>query len=99
MAIPRDHPNNKESPRSVLEADAEKWRSPLQQVGLHRKGDGKFFAFIPRQWPYLWEKLIKPAGQQPGSPSSFPELLRDTLIHQDIVTYCRGLSAKLRYRP
>jgi len=68
----------------------------FRQVGLHRKGDGKLFAFIPRQWPYLWEKLIKPAGQQLSKPVPFPELFRETLIHQDIVTYCIGLSSKVQ---
>lgn len=68
----------------------------FRQVGLHRKEDGKIFVFIPRQWPYLWERLIKPAGQQLRNPSPFPQLLRESLIHQDVVTYCRGLSAKVQ---
>src|SRR5712692_416490 len=59
----------------------------FRQVGLPRAGDGRLFAFIPRQWPYLWERLIKPAGQQPSNPTMFTQLLRDSLIHQDIVTY------------
>jgi hypothetical protein len=52
------------------------------------------FAFIPREWPYLWERLIVPAGQQPATP--FPELARASLIHQDIVTYSQGLLVKVQ---
>ena len=29
-----------------------------------------------------------------SNPSQFPQLLRDSLIHQDIVTYSQGLLAK-----
>jgi hypothetical protein len=67
----------------------------FRQVGLHRKGDGKIFVFIPRQWPYLWEKLIKPAGQRLDKVTPFPELLHETLIHQDITTYLKGLYTKV----
>lgn len=76
--------------------------TPLfRQVGLPRKGDGRLFAFIPREWPYLWERLITPAGQNPmpsGQPPAapFPELARASLIHQDIVTYSRGLLVKVQ---
>jgi hypothetical protein len=68
----------------------------FRQVGLHRAGDGKMFAFMPRQWPYLWESLIKPAGQLEKNPVAFSQLLRDVLIHQDIVTYSRGLLVKVQ---
>ena len=66
----------------------------FRQVGLPRVNDGKLFVFIPRQWPYLWERLIKPAGQ--GNPALFPQLLRDSLMHQDMITYSRGLLAKVQ---
>ncbi len=67
----------------------------FRQVGLPRKGDGRLFRFIPRQWPYLWERLIKPAGATSSNPALFPQLLRDSLMHQDIVAYTRGLFAKV----
>lgn len=66
----------------------------FRQVGLPRLNDGKLLVFIPRQWPYLWERLFKPVGQ--GNRALFPQLLRDSLMHQDIVTYSRGLSAKVQ---
>ena len=68
----------------------------FRQVGLHRAGDGKIFAFVPRQWPYLWESLIKPAGQREKNPVAFSQFFRDALIHQDIVTYSRGLLVKVQ---
>jgi hypothetical protein len=70
--------------------------SPLfRQVGLHRSVDGKMFAFIPREWPYLWESLIRRGGQkQPASVLS--SQLRTSLIHQDIEMYSRGLLAKVQ---
>ena len=68
--------------------------TPLfRQVGLTQRDCSRQVAFIPRQWPYLWESLIKPAGQVPSTP--LPQLLRETLIHQDIVTYAQGLLAKV----
>jgi hypothetical protein len=68
----------------------------FRQVGLHRTADGRIFSFIPRQWPYLWEKHIKPANQQPAdSRSLYIQFLRDSLIHQDVVTYSRGLLLKV----
>jgi len=67
--------------------------TPLfRQLGLSSR-DGQQVAFIPREWPYLWEQLIKPRGHVPKVP--MPQLLRETLIHQDIVSYAKGLLAKV----
>jgi hypothetical protein len=65
----------------------------FRQFGLPSARDGRLFAFIPREWPYLWEKHIKPAGT---IPIPIPELLGDSLIHEDIVTYSRGLLVKVK---
>lgn len=67
----------------------------FRQFGLPRLGDGKIFVFIPRRWPYLWEKHIQPAGQKPSN-TPLPQLIREGLIHQDIVTYSRGLLSKVQ---
>jgi hypothetical protein len=65
-------------------------------VVLPRTGDGRLFTFIPRQWPYLWERHMGPSSQNTSSTSSpLPQQLRDSLIHQDIVTYSRGLLTKV----
>jgi hypothetical protein len=71
--------------------------SPLfRQVGLPRAGDGTLFAFIPREWPYLWEKKIKRQGEQQEPRSLFPKELRTSLIHEDIDSYAAGLLAKVQ---
>ena len=69
--------------------------TPLfRQIGLPRKSDHRQVAFIPRQWPYLWEQQMKPAGHLPTIP--LKELLIETLIHQDIESYCEGLLDKIK---
>lgn len=68
----------------------------FRQIGLHRAEDRKMFAFIPRQWPYLWERLIKPSGQREKNPMPFSLFFRDVLMHQDIVTYSRGVLIKVQ---
>jgi hypothetical protein len=55
----------------------------FRQVGLPDKA-GNLFAFIPREWPYLWEKHIKPAG---ATPIPLFKLFSDSFMRQDIVTY------------
>jgi hypothetical protein len=67
----------------------------FRQVGLHDKTP-KFYTFIPRQWPYIWERHIKNKQKAPADPDFLPRLFRDTLVHQDIVSYAPGLRAKVR---
>ena len=57
----------------------------FRQIGLHDKTP-KFYTFIPRQWPYLWERHLKPRGSAPSEPGFLPKLFKETLIHQDVVT-------------
>lgn len=67
----------------------------FRQVGLPDQ-NGVFYTFLPRQWPYIWEEHLKPAGaKDAGKPSDIPKLLRDSLVHQDLVTYARGLRTKV----
>jgi len=68
--------------------------SVFRQIGLH-DNSGRFYTFFPRQWPYIWERHMKPAGQTYRG-STLPELFRQTLIHQDVVSYTAGLSNKVR---
>jgi hypothetical protein len=73
------------------------FEQPLfRQWGLPRAGDGRLFVFIPREWPCLWESLFEPAGYPKADPSFLPQLLRDSLIRQDIVTYSCGLLDKAK---
>jgi hypothetical protein len=65
----------------------------FRQVALQAP-DGTFFTFIPREWPYLWEQMMKPIGAA-TTAQPFPELMRGSLIHQDIESYSAGLIAKV----
>ncbi len=56
--------------------------------------DGSSYLFVPREWPYFFEQHMKPAGQ--GTPEPFPQFLLRTLIHQDYVSFAKGLTAKIR---
>jgi hypothetical protein len=67
----------------------------FRSVGLYDKS-GKCYTFVPRQWPYIWERHVKPAdASQPKDPNFFPDLCRQILIHQDVVTYAQGLRGKV----
>lgn len=68
--------------------------SVFRQVGLH-DDSGKFYHFLPRQWPYIWEKDIKPAGQTPAADPALTEVFRKTLMHQDVISYVGGLRNKV----
>jgi len=67
----------------------------FRYIVLHDR-DGRFYTFIPRQWPFIPEEHVHPAGVGARRASeSLPELLRRTLVHEDIVSYASGLRAKL----
>ncbi len=68
----------------------------FRTVGLHDK-QSMFYQFVPRVWPYIWEKYMKPTGAtSPKDPNFFPNLLRQTLVHQDIISYTNGLLGKVK---
>jgi len=68
----------------------------FRQVGLH-DATPRFYTFIPRQWPYIWERHIKPHDPaSPIDPDFWPKFLLETLIHQDIVAYSLGLRRKVQ---
>jgi hypothetical protein len=67
----------------------------LRSIGLHDE-NLRFYEFIPRQWPYLWERHMKPHGHERHSDPLFVQkLFQETLIHQDIGSYCSGLRVKV----
>jgi hypothetical protein len=67
----------------------------FRYVGLHDES-GRFYTFIPRQWPYIWERHMKPASASPPSdPELLPKLFRETLIHQDIISWVHGLRSRV----
>lgn len=67
----------------------------FRTVGLHDTSP-KFYDFVPRMWPYIWERHIKPAKTPSPDPSFFRDLCIDTLVHQDIDTFAQGLFLKVR---
>jgi len=67
----------------------------FQYMSLHDQ-DGRFYTFIPRQWPFIPEEHIRAANAVPGpAHEAFPELLRRTLMHEDMVSYASGLRRKV----
>lgn len=67
----------------------------FRYVSLHDER-ARFYTFIPRQWPYIWERHMKPPQPgQPRDPDFFPRLFRETLIHEDVVSYAQGLRRKV----
>jgi hypothetical protein len=68
----------------------------FRKVGLH-DATPRFYTFIPRQWPYLWEKHIRPHDPTiPVDPNFLPNHFRESLIHQDIVSFAQGLRGKVK---
>jgi hypothetical protein len=68
----------------------------FRKVGLHDTTP-QFYTFIPRQWPYIWERHIKPHDPNLRvDPDSLPNHFRSSLVHQDIVTFAQGLRGKVR---
>jgi len=67
----------------------------FRYMALHDR-DGRFYTFIPRQWPFIPEEHMQAADVAPGAaPEPLPELLRRTLMHEDIVSYASGLRLKV----
>src|SRR5439155_14999777 len=67
----------------------------FRQIGLHDKTP-RVYTFIPRRWPYIWERYMKPSGSPAVAPGFIPKFLSETLIHQDVLTYAQGLRMKAR---
>ena len=67
--------------------------SVFRYVGLHDNAS-KFYTFVPRRWPYIWEEHMHPAGAA-GTGQSILDLLRESLVHDDIVSYARGVRSRI----
>src|SRR5436189_293018 len=83
----------------LLRNKAEHLGQPVfRQIGLHDTTP-KFYTFIPRQWPFIWERHMTLPGQSqsvPVDPNFIPKLFQETLVHLDIITYAQGLRSKVR---
>jgi hypothetical protein len=58
--------------------------------------DDRFYTFLPRQWPFIPEEHIRPAGAPRADAEPIEVLLRRALVHEDIVTYAFGLRDKVK---
>jgi hypothetical protein len=67
----------------------------FRYMGFHDT-HGRFYTFAPRQWPFIWERYMKrPDPSRSVDPNFLPNLFRKTLVHQDVVSYARGLRGKV----
>ena len=67
----------------------------FQYVGLHDE-NAKFYTFVPRQWPYIKEKHLKPVdSNHPTDPLEIRTSCEQTLVHEDVVSYTQGLCLKI----
>jgi hypothetical protein len=67
----------------------------LRQVGLHDTTP-RFYLFIPRQWPFIYERYLRPRDPNvPHDPNLMRELFTGSLIHQDVLTFTRGLELRV----
>jgi hypothetical protein len=70
-------------------------QSTLRQMGLHDRG-GKFYVFLPRKWPFIWEKDFKTHDPTRKSEQlHMPSFLAGLLINQDILSFVDGLHKRV----
>lgn len=62
-------------------------------IGLHDKSL-RFYEFLPRIWPFMWERHMQVRDSKRGEPNLLPNLFFEILVHQDIESYMRGLRGK-----
>jgi hypothetical protein len=70
-------------------------QATLRQVGLY-DASVKAYIFIPRKWPFIWERDFKrynPAVR--ADQAGMPSLLADLLINQDILSFTDNLHKKV----
>jgi hypothetical protein len=67
----------------------------LRQVGLH-DSKRRFYIFIPRQWPFIYERYLRPKDPStPHDPDLMRNLLTAALIHQDVLSFTQGLHLRV----
>ena len=72
--------------------------STVMDFRLH-DDQGRFYAFLPREWPFTWQKHIRFGEDAPvdhqTARSNTVALIRRTCIHIDIVEYSELLSRRI----
>jgi hypothetical protein len=56
--------------------------------------DDTYYTYLPRIWPYIWEREMKQSGFQPAK--TLAERLPEVMIHQDIIEFAKGAHQKVR---
>lgn len=67
----------------------------LRQMGLHDT-NGKYYFFLPRKWPFIWETEFKP--QDPNvkpDQADMPNLSASLLINQDTLSFAGCLHKRV----
>jgi hypothetical protein len=64
----------------------------FRMIGFH-DDEPRFYHFLPRKWPLLWEEHIKTQSSQ-KQHSSMKKISED-LIQEDVITFSRGLHHKV----
>jgi hypothetical protein len=69
-------------------------QATLRQMGLH-DASGKFYVFLPRKWPFIWEGDFKrhDSAVKPDRVH-MPSLLTELLINEDVLSFTDGLHKK-----
>ncbi len=67
----------------------------LRKLVLHDK-DGNFYRFLPKIWPFIWEKDIKLPGESDGSEEKVGlDFFEKIFIHEDILSFCKNSRIKI----
>jgi hypothetical protein len=58
--------------------------------------DNAYYPFLPRQWPYIWEKDLRRVGEK-WDGREITDVLMDDLVHDDVISFAQGLQGKVKY--
>jgi hypothetical protein len=63
---------------------------------VFKHSNGESYTFLPREWPFIWEKHFHATGSvPPAGPIPMPELLSRILLRQDKVSYAEELRMRI----
>jgi len=79
------------------------YRNKLAHLGVpsirklvFHDSEGNFYKFIPKSWPFLWEKDLKFSGESIVDEDKLgPDYFEKILIHEDIVSFCKNCRLKI----
>ncbi len=63
---------------------------------VFKHSNGELYTFLPRDWPFIWEKLFHVSGSMPPAGlAPMPELLNRILLRQDKLSYAEQLRTRI----